>query len=158
MKLRKTLLLKSAVFIIGFIILTLCIFWLPNIARETAEIYPEYAHLRYPVLIGMYITAIPFYYALYQTLKLLNYIEFKSAFSDLAVTSLRHIKHCAWAVIIQYILGFCYLVFQNAMHPGVAILGMAVVFTSMTISLFAALLEELLLTALEIKSENDLTI
>lgn len=158
MKRGKTALLKWSVFIIGMVVLILCIFWLPNLAKNTAEMNPEYAHLRYPVLVGMYITAIPFYFALYQTLKLLNYIEKKTAFSELAVTALKHIKLCAFTEVILYIAGFSFLAMQNAMHPGVAVWGAAIVFTSMTIALFAAVLQELLITALEIKSENDLTV
>lgn len=114
--------LKLAVIIIGIIMLFLCIFWLPWLAGNAAEMNPTYGYLRYPVLAGIYITAIPFYLALYQALRLLNYIENKNAFSKLAVDSLKYIKHCAIAEILIYASGSIYLAVQNALHPGLAII------------------------------------
>ncbi|MBM4764599.1 DUF2975 domain-containing protein [Bacillus sp. B15-48] len=158
MKRGKITFLKLAIFIIWIVVLTLCIYWLPWSGRKTVEMYPEYAYLRLPVHIGLAITAIPFTFALYQALKLLRYIESKNAFSALAVNSLRHIKSCAIAITTLYILGGILLITNNAMHPGIAIIGLSIIFTSLTIAFFAAVLQELLLSALKIKSENDLTI
>ena len=47
---------------------------------------------------------------------------------------------------------------QNALHPGIAIIGLVILFASTVILLFTAVLQELLKNALRIKSENDLTI
>ena len=60
--------LKSAIFIIGIVVLILCIYWLPSLANKTADMYPEYAHLKLPTLIGMYLTLVPFIFALYRAL------------------------------------------------------------------------------------------
>lgn len=158
MKRGTTTFLKLAIIIIGIVILILFIFWFPWLARNAAEMNPEYAYLRYPVLVGIYFTAIPFYFTLYQALKLLNYIERKNAFSELAVDSLKHIKHCMIAISILYGLGLSFLGLRNALHPGIAVMGAAIIFAALTISFFAALLQELLRNALEIKSENDLTV
>lgn len=150
--------LKLAIFVIGIIMLGLCVIWLPWMAKNAAEMNPEYAYLRLPVLVGMYITAIPFFVALYQSLKLLRYIESGNAFSELVVISLKHIKHCAMGIIILYIIGFFFLVSQSALHPGIAIIGLAIIFGAFIIAVFAAVLQELLRNALEMKSENDLTV
>ncbi|WHY78625.1 DUF2975 domain-containing protein [Neobacillus sp. WH10] len=158
MKRGTTTSLKLAIFIIGIISLALCIFFLPGLSREAAKINPEYAHLRLPVLLGLYITVIPFFLALYQAFKLLGYIESKNAFSELAVVSLKHIKYCANTIIIIYVIGISLLVSQNALHPGIAIIGFTIVFAAFVISLFTAILQELLRNALEIKAENDLTV
>ncbi|GIP32084.1 DUF2975 domain-containing protein [Paenibacillus sp. J2TS4] len=154
----KTTFLKFAIVIIGIVALSLCIFWLPVLARNTAEINPDYAYLRYPVLIGVYITAIPFYIALYQALKLLHHIEKQNAFSELAVESLKHIKHCAVAIIILYVIGVTFLLFQNVLHSSIAMMGAIIIFATSSVAVFAAVLQELLKNALEIKSENDLTV
>lgn len=74
----KTTFLKLAVVTLGIIALLLCIYRFPVYARNTAETNPDYAYLRYPGLIFVYITAIPFYIALYQAFKLLHYIESKA--------------------------------------------------------------------------------
>ena len=76
----------------------------------------------------------------------------------MAVASLRHIKHYAMLEVIFYLFGLTALGFQKALHPGIAIMGGVIVFAALTISLFAALLQELLRNALEIKAENDLTV
>ena len=158
MQTRTTTFLKLALFIIGITMLALCVFWLPRVASSLADQNPEFAHLRYPVQLGLYVTGIPFYFALFQALKLLNLIKGKNAFSELAVDSLKHIKYSGAAIIVAYVLGMVYLIVQNALHPGIAILALGIIFASATISFFAAVLQELLRSALEIKSENDLTV
>ncbi|MBK3493837.1 DUF2975 domain-containing protein [Viridibacillus sp. YIM B01967] len=150
--------LKVAIFSIGIIILALCVFWLPGLARDTAEAFPEYASLRFPVLLGLYATAIPFFLALYETLELLKYIESKNAFSDLAVISLKYIKYCAITIIILYVIGLFLLVSKNALHPGIGVIGVVIIFATLVILLFTAVLQGLLKSALELKSENDLTV
>ena len=92
MKRGKVTFLKVAVCTIGIIMLGLFIFALPSLAKYSVEMNPEYANLQYPVLIGLYLTGIPFFFALYQALKLLSYIENNNAFSELAVTSLGSYK------------------------------------------------------------------
>lgn len=158
MKQGTTTFLKVTIFIIGIFVLTLCTFWLPGLAKDAAEMNPGYAYLRFPVLIGVNITAIPFFLALYQTFKLLNYIESENAFSKRSVMSLGHIKNCAFSIIALYVTGLILLVLQNALHPGVAIIGFVIIFATLVILFFAAILQKLLRSALEIKAENDLTI
>lgn len=158
MKRGTILFLKVTTFMIGLTLLGLCIFVLPGLARDAAEMNPEYAYLRLPVLFGLYMTALPLFLALYQSLKLLKYIETKNAFSKLAVISLGHIKNCAITIIIFYVAGIFWLVFQNALHPGIAMIGAGIIFTTLVISLFTVVLQELLRSALELKSENDLTV
>ena len=42
--------------------------------------------------------------------------------------------------------------------PGVILIGMVIIFASMVIAVFAAVLQRLLKEAIDIKSENDLTV
>lgn len=149
--------LKVAIFVIGAIILALCLY-LPVLAKDAAEMNPEFAYLQFPVLIGMYIAAVPFFFALLQALKLLRSIETENAFSETAVISLKQIKYCAISISIIYVIGTIALIFLDALHPGIAIIGFAIIFASLVISVFSTLLHELLRSALEIKSENDLTV
>ncbi len=55
-------------------------------------------------------------------------------------------------------VGAVYLFSQNALHPGIAIIGLTIIFTSVIIAVFPAVLQKLLKNALDIKSENDLTV
>ena len=154
----STLFLKIAIYLLGAIILGLAIFWVPSLASSSAEMNPDYAYLQYPVLIGVYITLIPFYIALYQSLKLLDHIQHDNAFSHSSVLTLKRIKYCAVVISILYLIGMVALLFQKGLHPGLALIGLTIGFASAAISVFGAVLEKLLKNALEIKSENDLTI
>jgi len=153
-----TLLLKIALFIIGITILALCTYWLPWQANVLAGMYPEFAHLQYPLLIGIYMTAIPFFFALYQTLNILSHIDKNIAFSELSVKALNYIKYCAITISILYVVGIIILNTQNAGNPGILLLGLVIIFASIVITVFAAVLQELLKKAIDIKSDNDLTI
>ena len=157
MKRVTTIPLKITIFIIGLVVLALCV-WLPDLAKDAAELNPEYAYLRYPVLLGLYISAIPFYYALYQALLLLRYIEHENAFSDISVASLKQIKICAISISLLFILGSVILAALHALHPGIALIGFAIIFAAFVVAVFSALLQGVLSNALDLKSENDLTV
>lgn len=158
MKRGTTIFLKWAVIAIGAIVFILCVVWLPTMAKHTAELFPEFAYLKWPVLIGLYMTAIPFGFSLFQAYKLLVCIEKQHAFSGEAIGALHRIKQCALMIMMIYLIGILFLFIQDALHPGIAILGLIIIFASVTISVFAAVLQELLHSALKIKSENDLTV
>ncbi|OZB94372.1 DUF2975 domain-containing protein [Paenibacillus sp. XY044] len=160
MKRVSTLFLKMAVFLIGIPILALCIFVVPVIANFAAELYPDHAYFKYLVFVGMYAGAIPFYLALYQAFKLLIYIDGNEAFSELSVRALKKIKHCAVAISILYVAGLplMYLIAEADDAPGVILIGLVIIFASMVIAFFAAVLQRLLQEAIDIKSENDLTV
>ncbi|MGE7942568.1 DUF2975 domain-containing protein [Lysinibacillus xylanilyticus] len=157
---RETLLLKMAVFLIGIPVLALCIFWLPWFANEAAEHYPKLAYLQYPTLIGVYVTAIAFFVALYMALRLLSYIDKNEAFSDLSVRALKNIKYCAIIISGMYVIGMplFYLMADLDDAPGIIVIGMVFIFASFVIAVFAAVLQKLLKNAIDIKSENDLTV
>jgi len=155
-----TFFLRIAVIIIGIPVLALCIFLVPEIANYAVELYPNMTYLKYLVLIGLYVTAIPFYIALYQAFKLLNYIDKNKAFSDLSVKALNTIKYCAITISILYVadLPLFYLIGDKDDAPGVILLGLVIIFASMVIAVFAAVLQKILKEAIDIKSENDLTV
>jgi hypothetical protein len=159
MKPYSTIFLKIAVILIGIPVLALCIFWLPNLLMKTSELKPEYASFRY-VLIGVYISALPFFFALYQALKLLRYIDKNKAFSELSVKALKYIKYCANTISIIYVV-LIPLVFAIADAddaPGLLGIPLIIVFASIAVAVFAAVLQRLLQDAIDIKSENDLTV
>jgi hypothetical protein len=160
MKRGTTLFLKIAVIIIGIPVLALCIFLVPEIANYAAELYPEITYLKYTVLIGLYVTAIPFYFALYQAIKLLSYIDKNKAFSDLSVNALKNIKYCASTISILYVVDMplFFLIGDKDDAPGVILLGVVPIFASMAIAVFAAVLQRLLKEAIDIKSEYDLIV
>lgn len=160
MKKGTTLFLKMAVIVMGIPVLALCIFLVPEIANFAEELYPDIPYLKYLVFIDLYATAIPFYFALYQAFKLLNYIDMGNAFSVLSVRALKNIKYCALAISSLYVLGMplFFLVAEKDDAPGVIVIGLIMIFASMVIVVFSAVLQKLLQEAIHIKSENDLTV
>lgn len=157
---RETLFLKIAVILIGMPILALCIFWLPSVLKNYAEWLPELAYLRYPFMIDLYAAAIPFFFALYQALRLLSYIDKNKAFSQISVRALKNIKYCAITISILFVAGMpiFYLMAEVDDAPGIILIGMVIIFASVVIAVFAAVLQKLLKEAIDIKAENDLTV
>jgi hypothetical protein len=160
MKQGTTLFLKIAVILIGIPVLALCIFLVPEIASFAAELYPDLAYIKYLVFIDLYATAIPFYFSLYQAFKLLSYIDLNKAFSELSVKAIKNIKYCAITISILYAIGMplFYLIGEKDDAPGVIVLGLVIIFASMVVAVFAAVLQRLLQEAVDIKSENDLIV
>ncbi|MFZ3579215.1 DUF2975 domain-containing protein [Virgibacillus sp. DJP39] len=160
MKRGSTLFLKLAVILMGIPILALCIFVVPEIAEFAGELYPDSSYMKYLVLFDMYAAAIPFYFALYQAFKLLSYIDRNKAFSELSVSALKNIKYCAITISTLYVLGMplFYLMAERDDAPGIILIGMVIIFASFVIAVFAAVLQKLVKNAIDIKSENELTV
>ena len=145
-----TLFLKVVVILIGIPVLALCIVWLPGFAN----------YLHYPILIGVYATAISFFFALYQAIKLLSYIDKNKAFSELSVNALKYIKYCAITISIIYavLAPFLIPIADADDAPGLVGIPIIIIFASSVVAVFAAVLQKLLKNAIDIKSDNDLTI
>ena len=51
-----------------------------------------------------------------------------------------------------------YLIAEADDAPGIILIGMVIIFAALVIAVFAAVLQKLLQEAIDIKSENDLTV
>ncbi|MCG1010891.1 DUF2975 domain-containing protein [Salinicoccus sp. ID82-1] len=158
MKRGSSLFLKAAVVLMALPVLAgfvyLIYFLLGN------PINPEYALILYPIVIGILLTVLPYLFALVQGFKLLNYIDRKDAFSNLSVKALQKIKISAFIIsgIYFIILPFVYIAAEIDDAPGLILMGMVPVFAALVIAFFAAILEKLLDEAINIKTENELTV
>ncbi len=154
---RETLFLKIAVFLMGLPVLALCIWVVPRVALNTGEHSPV---LTIVALLGVYATAIAYFVALYTTIKLLSYIDQNIAFSELSVKALIKIKYCAIVISSVYVVGMPLIYYAAEVDdaPGLIIIGMVIIFASFVVAVFAAVLQKLLKNAIDIKSENDLTV
>ncbi|MBN6888724.1 biotin transporter BioY [Cytobacillus horneckiae] len=160
MKRVSTLFLKIAVILMGIPVLALCLFLVPELAEYTVELYPNMTYMKVLVFLFFYVTAIPFYIALYQAFKLVGFIDKNIAFSELSVRALKNIKNCAITISMLYVVGMplLYLMAEMDDAPGIIVIGLVIIFASMVIAVFAAVLQKLLKNAIDIKSENDLTV
>jgi hypothetical protein len=156
MKQGSTLFLKGVIVLIGAVVLAICLFALPPaIASEVSGDF-DYGF----IFLGLYVSAIPFFYALYQALRLLGLIDRNEVFSKLSVTILKKIKYCAVAISAWFTAEMPYVFYlaDKDDAPGVVAIGLVIIFASIVIATFAAVLQKLLQNAAEIKSENDLMI
>ncbi|MFN4213944.1 DUF2975 domain-containing protein [Exiguobacterium sp.] len=157
---RETWFLKVAVIVLALPVMAGCLFALPHIWREANASGGWIQASIQPIVFGMYAAAIPFFYALYQTFKLLGYIDRNEAFSLETVRALRHIKYSAVTITIVYVatLPFFYWFAERDDAPGFILIGLAFVFASFVVAMFAELLQKLLKRAIVMKQENDLTV
>src|SRR5688572_3488816 len=155
MKNISTLFLRGVVALMAVGVIAFCIFLVPDSPSPD----PNYAYLKYPALAYIYIGTIPFFIALYHTLKLLHYIDTQKAFTSAAVRAVRTIKYCAFSIIGLIFVGelFVTLGMQGDRAHLVA-LGMYITFATTIVATFAAVVQKVLQQAVDIKSENDLTV
>lgn len=158
--LRSTHFLRFALTLFGLIVLALCIFALPSIWKGGSAEYPYASLSVYLIVCGLYATAIPFYVALWHTFKLLKYIDNGTAFSEASVKALRAIKHCAAIIAALYVGGvpLLYPIAEVDDAPGLLLFGAMIACAPVAVAVFAAVLQKLLRNAIDIKSENDLTV
>jgi hypothetical protein len=160
MKKASTFFLKATLFVLAALVLAFCIFAIPSIGKGVGVEFPQLTHLKYPILIVGYLSAIPFFFALYQAFKLLSYIDKNQAFSVVSVKALRLIKFCGIAMSVLYVAGLPIL-FQIAEAddaPGLVLFGMLFAAAPAVVAVFAAILQKLTQHAIDIKSENDLMV
>ncbi len=154
----ETIFLKSVVIAIGLAVLALISYPIPYIAVKAYGYFPP--HILYPVVASIYASAVPFFMALLQALKLLGLIDAGKAFSDTSVGALRKIKWCAAAMTAIYSIcsPFLYMAAEMDDAPGFVAGGLILASAALVIAVFAAILEKLLRRAIDIKAENDLTV
>lgn len=152
----STVFLRGVVILIGLVVLGLCIFGLPVLISSELRGDFDYG----PIFLGLYVPAVPFFFALYQSLKLLGYIDKNEAFSELSVRAFRNIKYCAFIISGLFAAGMPYVFYvaDRDDAPGLAAMGFVIIGASFVIATFAAVLQKLVQNAVDIKSENDLTV
>lgn len=163
---RKVLLLKrsATAFLQGVIVLigigTLALMlWEPHLEGRNAHATVFEVYFKDPFLAYAYIGSIPFFVALYQGFKVLGYAGRNQVFSQTGVNGLRTIKLCAIA-IIGFVAGaelFIVMVDSDDRAGGVFI-GVLIGFASIVVATAAATCERILQNAVDLKSENDLTV
>jgi hypothetical protein len=154
MKRGSTLFLRGVVLLIALVVLALCLFVLP------AGLMSDNTGYYRPLLAGLYLPAVPFFFALYQAWRLLDFIDKNKAFSKLSVEALQRIKYCALIISGLYAAGMPYIFYVGDRDdaPGAVAIGLVIVGASFVIATFAAVLQKLLESGRKIKSENDLTV
>lgn len=159
MKKSSTLFLQAVIVLVGIVALAVMIrFPLTEGRAVNLDLFSIYAD---PFIIYGYVASIPFFMALYQAFKLLGYIGQNKVFSLSSVKALRTIKYCAIIVSVSIILAGLYIrVFHAEGDDPAGFLAMCIVttFVSIVVATAAGVFEKTLQSAVELKSENDLTV
>jgi hypothetical protein len=160
MKRSSTIFLQIVIVLIGIGALALML-WEPHLEGRNAHATLFEIYFKDPFLAYAYTASIAFFVALYQAFKLLGYIGANQVFSQRSVKALRTIKYCA-LTLVAFIVGaeayfFIFVRGKDDIAGGVMI-GLVMIFVSVVAATAAAVFERLLQSAVEIKSENDLTV
>ena len=161
MKRSSIIFLQTVIVLIGVAAVALLL-WEPQVEgvnknRTNFEIY-----FQDPFLALMYAGSIPFFVALYQAIRALGYVGRNQVFSPEVVKALRIIKYCALAIIGFVVVEEIVILLMNngdSDNPGAPILmGFLIAFPSIVVATVAAMFERILQNAVDLKTENELTV
>ena len=163
MKKSSTIFLRVVIVFIGIVALAVMIrFPLTEGRAVNLDLLSIYTD---PFIVYGYLASIPFFVALYQAFKLLGYIGQNKVFSLNSVKALRTIKYCAIALSILIVMAAIYIRLSFSVKSvtdddpaGFIAVALVATFISVVIATAAAVFEKLLQSAVDIKSENDLTV
>jgi hypothetical protein len=158
MKRSSTIFLQIVIVLIAIAAVALLL-WEPRIEGRNAHATLFEIYFKDPFLSFVYIGSIPFFVALYQAFKILGYVGQNTVFSRAAVKALRTIKLCAIAIIGFVVAAEILIMFSHSDdRAGGVFMGILITFGSIVMAAAAAIFERILRNALDIKSENDLTV
>jgi hypothetical protein len=158
MKLGATLFLRGVLVLIGIGALALLL-WEPHLEGRNAHATLSEIYFNDPFLAYAYVASIPFFVGLYQAFKVLAYAGRNKEFSPSAVRSVRTIKYCAMALIGFVAIGEVIIMFGNSDdRAGGVFMGVLIFFAALVVATATAVLERVLQNAVDMKSENDLTV
>lgn len=158
MKRSSTVFLQIVLLLIGIGALALML-WLPRIEGRNLNSTNFEIYFKDPFLAYMYLVSASFFLALFHGFKLLGLAGKNQVFSMAAVKPMRTIKFCALA-LAGFVAIAILVILQNESDDaaGGVVMGVVIAFVSIVIAAAAALFERVLQSAVDIKSENDLTV
>ena len=158
-KRSSTIFLQVVIVLIGIVALAIMIrFPLTEGRAANLDLFSIYAD---PFIIYGYAASISFFVALYQAFKLLGYIGQNKVFSLSSVKALRTIKYCALILSASIVMAGLYIrIFHAEGDDPAGFLAICIMttFVSIVIATSAAVFERTTQSAVDIKSENDLTV
>ena len=158
MKRASTAFLQMVIVLIGIAALAFLL-WEPHLEGRNAHATVFEIYFKDPFLAYAYIASIPFFVALYQAFKVLGYAGQNNVFSQAAVNALRTIKFCAIALIGFVAVSVIFMVGgEREDRPAGTFMRLLITFPSIVVATAAAMFERILQNAVEMKSENDLTV
>src|SRR3989344_3249765 len=159
MKRSSTIILQLVVVLIGIGALAFML-WEPTIEGRNARATLFQVYFNDPFLVWAYTASIAFFIGLYQAFTLLGYIRQNKVFSQPAVKTLRTIRYCGSVLVGLIVAAEAYLFIARPGDDiaGGVFMGLLMIFVFGVITIAATMFERLLQNAVDMKSENDLTV
>jgi hypothetical protein len=159
MKKTSTIFLQAVIVLIGIVALIILIrFPLTEGRAANLDLVSIYAD---PFILYGYAASITFFVALYKAFKLLGYIGQNKVFSSNSVKALKSIKYCAIVLsVLIAMAGLFIKIFHDKEDDPAGFLAICILttFIAIVVATAAAIFEKILQNAIDMKSENDLTI
>jgi hypothetical protein len=160
MRKSSTIFLQVVIVLIGIASIALLL-WEPHIEGRNAHATTFQIYFNDPFLAYAYTGSIAFFVALYQAFKLLGHVGRGEVFSQRSVKALRTIKYCGMTIVGFLVGAEAYFFIVRRGQDDIAggvMLGLVLIFVSVVVVTAAAVFERTLQSAVELKSENDLTV
>ena len=154
------LFLRAVILLVGVGVLA-GLLWEPQVEGRNVNADQFTIYFRDPFLAYAYVGSLPFFFGLYQAFKLLGYVGQGQAFSPAAVEALRRIKYCALAVVAFIVGAEAYIILgvnDGDDKAGGVAMGVFTGFPCLVAATAAAVLERVLQSAVDLKSDHDLTV
>ena len=159
MKTISIVFLQAVVVLIGILALSILI-WFPLTEGRATNLDLFSIYFDKFILYG-YAASIPFFVPLYKAFRLLGYIGQNKVFSPDSVKALKSIKYCAIVLSLLIVAAGVYIkIFHSKEDDPAGFLAICIVttFVSIVVATATAIFEKVLQNAIDMKSENDLTI
>ena len=161
MKKSSTLFLQIVLVILGAAVLAALLIE-PHFEGRNMHATFFAVYYKDPFLAYVYLMSIPFFVGLYQACRVLGLVGKNQIFSLEAVKALRTIKYCAFITATAILAADAFLMVvartTGEDAAGAVMMGIVATFASVVVGTAAAVFEKVLQNAVDIKSENDLTV
>jgi hypothetical protein len=161
MKRSSIIFLQIVIVLIGVAAAALLL-WEPQVEGVNKNRTNFQIYFQDPFLALVYAGSIPFFVALYQAIRALGYVGRNEVFSPEVVRALRIIRYCALAIIGFVVVEEIWILVMSGPdedNPGAPIfLGLLIVLPSIVVATVAGMFERILQNAVDLKTENDLTV
>lgn len=159
MKRISTIFLQAVIVLIGIVALAILI-WFPLTEGRATNL--DFFSIYFdPFILYGYASSIAFFVVLYKAFKLFGYIGQNKVFSSNSVKTLKSIKYCAVVLSILIVGAGLYIKIAHDKEDdpaGFLAICIVTTFVSIVVATAAAIFEKLLQNAVDMKSENELTI
>lgn len=153
----STLFLRLVISLFAIAALVICGVGVPHMVADEVSRHPDGAGVPYAIMACAYILCIPFFTALFQGFRVLNFIDRDKTFSAATASSLRLIRNCAVIIGASFLAGIVTLHILSAGTgedpAGPTMIAIVVMFFCLTIIAVSVVLEKQVRKAIDLRTE-----